>query len=127
MMHTERNHIPSFATSITDNSNRNQTPPCEGVKSVRFCREMDGDNRVASRLVYDRSYSAFAEKKHIFASQWQDQPPWKGLDQKRLEQQIHLKVLPLWRVQFCMNLASNQNKLRQQKRNILLRQAHRGQ
>ena len=44
MMHTERNHIPSFATNIADNSNRNQTPPCDGVKSVRFCREMDSDN-----------------------------------------------------------------------------------
>ena len=78
MMHTERNHIPSFATRITDNSNRNQTLPCDGVKSVRFCREMDSDNRVASWLVYDRSCSAFAEKNTFLLANGKIDGPGKG-------------------------------------------------
>ena len=86
-----------------------------GDLCVRFCREMDSNNPVASELVHDRFCRSTA-KKLIFASQWQDQRPWKGSGQKYLEQQVHSKALTLWRRQSYMNPVSNQNRLRQQKR-----------
>ena len=45
---------------------------------VRSCREMDCDNRVASRLVYDRSCSAFAQKNTFLLANGKIDGPGKG-------------------------------------------------